>query len=99
MLRKFLAVLALAVTGLVTYSAVAAAGDPPYPAPPVVPESPLHPAPSVVPNGVGHTASSTLASTGAGFNVGAIVLIAAIVLMVGAGLIVLGRRLRQSNSR
>ena len=42
--------------------------------------------------------ATTLASTGAGFNVGATVLIAVIVLIVGVGLVVLGRRFRQSQN-
>jgi hypothetical protein len=42
--------------------------------------------------------ATTLASTGAGFNVGATVLIAVIVLMLGVAVVVLGRRLRRSNN-
>jgi hypothetical protein len=49
------------------------------------------------PAGTADTAT-TLASTGAGFNVGATVLIAVTVLLLGVGLVLLGRHLRRSNT-
>lgn len=91
MVRKLLAVLTFAVAGLLMFAAVAAAA-PPYPAPPVVTVNSA-PAPASAAN-----TATTLASTGAGFNVGATVLIAVIVLMLGVALVVLGRRLRRSNN-
>jgi len=54
------------------------------------------PAPGA-PAGTADTAT-TLASTGAGFNVGATVLIAVTVLLLGVGLVLLGRHLRRSNT-
>ena len=68
---------------------------PPYPAPPVVAVD-AAPAPGA-PAGTADTAT-TLASTGAGFNVGATVLIAVTVLLLGVGLVLLGRHLRRSNT-
>ena len=77
-----------------------AAAPPPYPAPPVTP--PPYPAPPVsVANGgpfpgVAHTADTTLASTGIGFSVGAALLIAVAVLLIGMTMIVTVRRFRNS---
>jgi len=68
---------------------------PPYPAPPVVTVT-AAPAPGA-PAGTADTAT-TLANTGAGFNVGATVLIAVTVLLLGVGLVLLGRHLRRSNT-
>src|SRR5664279_5763496 len=96
MFRKLLAVLTLALAGLLVCCASALAA-PPYPAPP-------YPAPPVVTvagaaaAGAPAGTATTLASTGAGFNVGATVLIAVTVLMLGVGLVLLGRHLRRSNT-
>jgi len=91
MLRRLLAVLTFSLTGLLMFAASALAA-PPYPAPRVVTVDGA-PAP-----GAPVDTATTLASTGAGFNVGAAVLIAVIVLIVGVGLVVLGRRFRQSQN-
>lgn len=94
MFRKLLAVLTFALAGLLVCAASALAA-PPYPAPPVVT---VTAAPAAgAPAGTADTAT-TLASTGAGFNVGATVLIAVTVLLLGVGLVLLGRHLRRSNT-
>jgi len=67
---------------------------PAYPAPPVVTVD-AAPAPGAA-AGTADTAT-TLASTGAGFNVGATLLITVTVLL-GVGLVLLGRHLRRSNT-
>lgn len=95
MLRKLLAVLMFAVTGLLMFAATALA-DPTYPAPPVVTVDGA-PATGAAVDTVTDTAT-TLASTGAGFNVGVAVFIAVVVLVLGVGMVALGRRLRRSNN-
>ena len=92
--RSLLTVLTFALAGLLVCGASALAA-PPYPAPPVVTVD-AAPAPGA-PAGAADTAT-TLASTGAGFNVGATVLIAVTVLLLGVGLVLLGRHLRRSNT-
>ena len=101
MLRRIVAALTLALAGVLMFPAlIAAAAPPPYPAPPVTP--PPYPAPPVsVANGgpfpgVAHTADTTLASTGIGFSVGAALLIAVAVLLIGMTMIVTVRRFRNS---
>ena len=98
MFRKLLAVLAFALTGLLMLSASALAA-PPYPAPPAYPAPPVVTVDGAPVPGASVDTATTLASTGAGFPVGATVLITVIVLIVGVGLVVLGRRLRQSRNR
>jgi hypothetical protein len=97
MIRKLLATATLAVLGLLWLPAIASGGVPPYPAPPVTPETTV---PTTFASSVptGETVTS-LASTGAGFNVGLVVLIAAVVLVVGIGLLVMGRRSRKSGAQ
>jgi hypothetical protein len=94
MFRRLLTVLTFALAGLLVCGDSALAA-PPYPAPPVVTVD-AAPAPGA-PADTADTAT-TLASTGAGFNVGAAVLIAVTVLMLGVGLVLLGRHLRRSNT-
>ena len=99
MFRKLLAVLTLALAGLLVCCASALAA-PPYPAPhyPAPPVVTVTAAPAAgAPAGTADTAT-TLASTGAGFNVGATVLIAVTVLLLGVGLVLLGRHLRRSTT-
>jgi len=91
MLRKLLAVLTFAVAGLLMFAATALA-NPTYPAPPVVT---VGGAPAT---GAAVDTATTLASTGAGFNVVGAVFIAVVVLMLGVGMVALGRRLRRSNT-
>lgn len=91
MFRKLLAVLTFAVTGLLMFTATALA-DPTYPAPPVVTVD------SAPATGAAVDTATTLASTGAGFNVGGAVFIAVVVLLLGVGMVALGRRLRRSNT-
>src|SRR5664279_6532447 len=78
-----------------TADTATALAAPPYPAPPVVT---VTAAPAAgAPADTSDTAT-TLARTGAGFNVGATVLIAVTVLLLGVGLVLLGRHLRRSNT-
>ena len=96
MLRKLLAVLAIALTVVLAFSASALAA-PPYPAPPA------YPAPAVVTvNGApaaGAPVDTATALASTGFPAGATLLTAAIVLVLGVGLVVFGRRVRQSQNR
>lgn len=98
MIRKLLATAASAVLGLLMLPAPASAAAPPYPAPPVTPESPISATVDAVSTApaVANDSVTSLATTGAGFNVGLTLLIAAIVLVVGVGLLLAGRRSRKS---
>lgn len=98
MIRKLLAAATLAVFGLLWLPAMASAAAPAYPAPPVAPETVVTVAADAVsttPNGADVT---SLASTGAGFNVVLTVWIAAAVLVVGVGLLLAGRRSPKSGA-
>lgn len=92
MIRRFLSVVALALTGLLLSIGVASADD--Y-------------VPAAVTSGTGGGASpgatsgdvsGALSYTGAGFSVGGAVLIAAVVLVVGIGLVVVGARMTRRRS-
>ncbi len=103
MIRKLLATATLAVLGLLWLPAMASAAAPSYPAPPVTPESTVPAvvdAVSTAPEISSRTTDSvaSLASTGAGFNVGLTVWIAVAVLVVGVGLVLAGRRSRKSGA-
>ena len=99
MVRRIFAVLTLAVAGLLAVPALAmAATQPPYPAPPVTPATEVW-APVAANSTSVSDPYTALASTGAGFSVETFVLVGAIVLLVGVGLLVLGNRLRQSSSQ
>ena len=96
MVRRILAVVTLAVAGLLAVPALAfAATQPPYPAPPVTPatEAWVPVATTIIDDPY-----AALASTGAGISVGTFVLVGAIVLLVGVALLVIGNRLRRSSS-
>ncbi len=101
MVRTLLAAVTLALLGLLWLPAVASASAPPYPAPPVTPDTVV---PAAVDAGVdsapavANDAVTSLASTGAGFNVGMTALIAAAVLVVGIGLLIMGSRIRRSDA-
>ncbi len=97
MLRRLFAVLSLAALSLLALPALASAEQPPYPAPPVTPTADPSWAPSSYP--VAPVANVTdpgtqLASTGAGLNVELVVLIAVAILAIGAGLLIVGAKLR-----
>lgn len=92
MIRKLLATATLAVFGLLWLPAMASAAAPPYPAPPVTP------AVDTVSTAPNSDSVTSLASTGAGFNVGLTVWIAGAVLVVGIGLLIAGRRSRKSGA-
>ena len=98
MVRKLLATATLALLGLLWLPAIASAGTPPYPAPPVTPETAVPAAVDVVSTAPSGESVAALATTGAGFNVGLTVLVAAAVLVVGIGLLIAGRRTRKSGA-
>lgn len=103
MIRKLLATATLAVLGLLWLPAMASAAAPAYPAPPVAPESTVPAvvdAVSTAPEISSRTTDTmaSLASTGAGFNVGLTVWIAVAVLVVGVGLVLAPRRSRKSGA-
>jgi beta-lactamase regulating signal transducer with metallopeptidase domain len=102
MIRKLLATATLAVLGLLWLPAMASAAAPAYPAPPVTPETAIPAAVDAVtaPEIASQTTDvGSLASTGAGFNVGLTVWIAVAVLVVGVGLMLAGRRSRKSGAK
>ncbi len=92
MIRRFLSVVALAITGLLLSIGIASADD-------YVPSAVTTGAAG---GGTPPTTSSDVAGslsyTGAGFNVGGAVLIAAIVLLVGVGLVVTGAKMARRRS-
>ncbi len=92
MIRKMLAAATLALFGLLWLPTMASAATPPYPAPPVTPETSIPAVADVVSTAPAGDSVSSLASTGAGFNVGLTLIMAAAVLVVGAGLLLVGRR-------
>ena len=98
MIRKLLATVTLAVLGLLWLPAVASAANPAYPAPPVTPETAVPAAIDAV-SASNSDSVTSLASTGAGFNVGLTVWIAVAVLVAGAGLLFAGRRSRKSGAK
>ena len=90
MIRRLLSIVALAITGLFLAVGVASADD--Y-------------VPSAVTTGAADSTTTTpsevagsLSYTGAGFNVGGAVVIAAIVLLVGIALVVVGTRMTRRRS-
>src|SRR6478752_1011834 len=96
MVRRILAVVTLAVAGLLALPALAmAATQPPYPAPPVTPATETW---APVATTTIDDPYAALASTGAGISIGTFVAIGAIVLVVGIALLVVGNRMRRSNS-
>jgi len=104
MIRKLLATTTLAVLGLLWLPAMASAAAPAYPAPPVTPETAVPAAVDAVSSApeiasLTTDPASSLASTGAGFNVGLTVWIAVAVLVVGVGLMLAGRRSRKSDAK
>jgi LPXTG-motif cell wall-anchored protein len=104
MIRKLLATATLAMLGLLWLPAMASAAAPAYPAPPVTPESTVPAvvdAVSTAPEISSRTTDTvaSLATTGAGFNVGLTVWIGVAVLVVGVGLLLAGRRSRKSGAQ
>lgn len=91
MLRRIVTTLTMVVVGLLAIPALAFAGNPPYPAPPVDPG-----ASNYVPVADSASTTTSLASTGAGFSVGTAVLIGVAVLVVGLVLAFAGNRIRRS---
>ena len=89
MIRRIAALLTLAAAGLLMLPAIASA-ETSYPAPSVTTTT------GTVPAG-GTVTGTGLASTGAGFSIGAAVLIGALILAVGLGLVLIGNRFRKSN--
>ena len=92
MIRRFLSVVALAITGLLLSVGVAAADD--YVPSAVTSGDAGAGAPSTTPSDV----AGSLSYTGAGFNVGGAVLIAALVLLVGVGLVIAGTKMARRRS-
>ena len=97
MIRKLLAAASLAVLGLCWLPAIASAA-PAYPAPPVTPDTAVPTAVDAVSTASTTDSVTSLASTGAGFNVGLTVWIAVAVLVIGVGLLLAGRRSRKSGA-
>ena len=98
MIRKLLVTATVAVLGLFWLPAMASAAAPAYPAPPVTPETAVPAAADAVGTASPTDSVSSLAITGAGFNVGLTVWIAVAVLVVGVGLLLAGRRSRKSGA-
>ena len=96
MFRRIAAVVALAVVGLFVLPTLVWASNPPYPAPPVTPAAETW---TPVADSVSYTPATALASTGAGFSVGTAVLIGVAVLLVGLGLMFVGKRSRKAGNQ
>lgn len=92
MIRKFLSVVALAITGLYLSVGIASADD-------YVPAAVTSGgAGAVGPSTMDSDVAGSLSYTGTGFNVGGAVLIAAIVLLVGVGFVIGGAKMSRRRS-
>ena len=92
MIRKFLSVVALAITGLYLSIGIASADD-------YVPSAVTTAGAGVVnPSTTPSDIAGSLSYTGAGFNVGGAVLIAALVLLIGVGLVIGGAKMSRRRS-
>ena len=95
MIRRLFATLTLVVVGLLAVPALAMAEAPPYQAPPVTPGTEAYT--SVTdPSVAAYNSVTDLASTGAGFSVGTLVAIGAVVLVAGLALVLTGNRIRKA---
>ena len=92
MIRRILSLVALAITGLLMSVGIASADD--YVPSAVTSGAVVPAAATTTPSDV----AGSLSYTGAGFNVGGAVLIAAIVLLVGIALVVAGTRMSRRRS-